>query len=76
MGQSTITQTLEALGILPDEIADERLANAFRILLQIIEELSEENEKLKTEIQKLRDAINLLKGEQTKPDLYPHQIKG
>jgi len=45
-----------------------RLAEAFRILLQIIEVLSEENEKLKAEIQKLRDAINLLKGEQAKPD--------
>jgi len=36
MGQSAITETLEAIGILPDEIRDEQLAKAFRILLQLI----------------------------------------
>ena len=61
MNQSQITEALKALNIRPDEIADERLAEAFRILLQLIEVLSEENEKLKAEIQRLRDAINLLK---------------
>ncbi len=71
MNRSHITETLKTLNIRPDEIADERLAEAFRILLQLIEELSEENEKLKAEIQKLRDAINLLKGEQAKPDIKP-----
>jgi hypothetical protein len=50
MDQSAITQTLEALGILPDEIADEREAEVFRILLLPIEELYVENEKLKEEI--------------------------
>jgi len=71
MNQSQITEALKALNIRPDEIADERLAEAFRILLQLIEVLSEENEKLKAEIQRLRDAINLLKGEQAKPDIKP-----
>jgi len=75
MGQSAITQTLEAIGILPDEIRDEQLAKAFRILLQLIEGLCEENEKLKEENQKLRDAINLLKGEQAKPDTKPSRKK-
>ena len=75
MGQSAITQTLEALGILPDELADEQLAKAFRIMLQLIEGLCEENEKLKEENQKLRDAINLLKGEQAKPDTKPSRKK-
>jgi len=69
MNRSAVTQTLEALNIRPDEIADERLAEVFRILLLLIEELCEENEKLKVEIQKLRDAINLLKGEQTRPNI-------
>ncbi len=71
MNQSQITEALKALNIRPDEIADERLAEAFRILLLLIEVLSEENEKLKAEIQRLRDAINLLKGEQAKPDIKP-----
>ena len=47
MIQSQVTEALKALNIRPDEIADERLAEAFRILLQLIEVLSEENEKLK-----------------------------
>jgi regulator of replication initiation timing len=68
MTLSQITETLKHLNIHPNEIADEQLAEAFRILLQLIEELYEENEKLKVENQKLRDAINLLKGEQTKPN--------
>jgi len=75
MNRSLITETLKTLNIRPDEIADERLAEVFRILLQLIEELSEENEKLKAEIQKLRDAINLLKGEQAKPDIKPSMKK-
>ncbi|KAF5411426.1 MAG: hypothetical protein C5S38_09415 [Candidatus Methanophagaceae archaeon] len=75
MSQSAITQTLEAIGILPDEIQDEQLAKAFRIMLQLIERLYEENEKVKEENQKLRDAINLLKGEQAKPDTKPSRKK-
>ncbi len=75
MNRSQITEALKALNIRPDEIADERLAEAFRILLQLIEQLYEDNEKLKAENQKLRDAINLLKGEQAKPDTKPSRKK-
>lgn len=75
MNRSQITETLKTLNISPDEIADERLAEVIRILLQLIEELSEDYEKLKAENQKLRDAINLLKGEQTKPDTKPSRKK-
>lgn len=75
MNRSMITQTLETLNISLDEIADEQSAEAFRILFQLIEELSEENEKLKTEIQKLQDENNLLKGEQAKPDIKPSMKK-
>jgi regulator of replication initiation timing len=63
------------INIRPDEIADERLAEVICILFQLIEDLSEENEKLKAENQKLRDAINLLKGEQAKPDTKPSRKK-
>ncbi len=75
MNRSAVTQALEALDINPDEIADERLAEVIRILLLLIEELCEEIEELKAEKQKLRDAINLLKGEQAKPDTKPSRKK-
>ena len=69
MNLEALKQTLESLDINPDEIEDVRYAKAFRILFAIIEILSEEIDALKTENQKLRDEINLLKGEQTKPKI-------
>lgn len=60
----TLKEPLASLNINPDEI--ERYATAFRILFAIIEKQNEEIESLKAENQKLRDEINLLKGEQTK----------
>jgi len=71
MDLSGITQTLETINIRPDGIHDVQLSEAFRLLLQLIEELSENNEKLKAENQKLRDEISLMKGEQPKPDIKP-----
>ena len=64
-----LKQLLASLNINPDEIEDERYATAFRILFAIIEKQNEEIESLKAENQKLRDEINLLKGEQTKPKI-------
>ena len=69
MDLEVLKQTLASLDINPDEIEDERYAKAFRILFAIIEILSEELNALKAENQKLRDEINLLKGEQTKPKI-------
>jgi len=69
MNLEALKQTLASLDINPDEIEDERYAKAFRILFAIIEILSEELNALKAENQKLRDEINLLKGEQTKPKI-------
>jgi len=45
-----MAQTLETINIRPDEIRDEQLSETFRILLQLIEELSENNEKLKQNV--------------------------
>ncbi|KAF5416748.1 MAG: hypothetical protein C5S49_04355 [Candidatus Methanogaster sp.] len=56
MNLSGITQTLETINIQPDGIHDAQLSEAFRLLLQLIEELNENNEKLKAENQKLRDS--------------------
>jgi hypothetical protein len=69
MELEALKQILSSLDINPDEIKDKRHANAFRILFSIIETQNEEIEFLKAENQKLRDEINLLKGEQTKPKI-------
>ena len=69
MDLEALKQTLASLDINPDEIEDKRYATAFRILFAIIEKQNEEIEALKAENQKLRDEINLLKGEQTKPKI-------
>jgi hypothetical protein len=75
MNISKIQQILKDLTIRPENIQDERLKEVFITMLQLIEDLCEENEKLKAEIQKLRDAIILLKGEQTRPDIKPSREK-
>jgi len=69
MTPEAITQLLASLDINPDKIKDERYAEITHVLLFIIDEQSREIEYLKAEIQKLRDEINLLKGEQTKPKI-------
>ncbi len=47
----------------------DHLKSAFHALINLIEELSSENRRLKDEIQRLRDENNRLKGEQGKPDI-------
>jgi hypothetical protein len=69
MNPSEITQILQSLKINPDEISDKKDAETIRILLQIIEILNEENQTLKAELQKMRDDMNQLKGEQGKPKI-------
>jgi len=69
MNLEALYQNLLSYNINPDKIEDERYANAFRISFAIIEILSEENVTQNAEIQMLRDEINLLKGEQTKPNI-------
>jgi hypothetical protein len=69
MKPKSIEQQLESVNINPDEILDEDISNAINLLFQLVEESHVEIEKLKTENQKLRDEINLLKGEQGKPDI-------
>ena len=69
MELKALKQSLASLDINPDEIEDERYANSFRILFSIIETQNEKIEFLMEDNQKLRDAINLLKVEQTKPKI-------
>ena len=69
MKPKSIEQQLESVNVNPDEIPDENISDTINLLFQLIEELHINNEKLKTENQKLRDEINLLKGEQGKPNI-------
>ena len=52
-------------------IADERMRTVIVRLLNLVEDLSADNRALRAENQRLRDAINHLKGEQGKPDIKP-----
>ncbi|AKB35655.1 hypothetical protein MSSAC_3689 [Methanosarcina siciliae C2J] len=69
MTPEALTQLLASLDINPDKIEDEKYAKIIRVLLFIIDELSREIESFRSEVQKLRDEISLLKGEQTKPEI-------
>ena len=69
MELEALKQSVASLSINPDEIKDERHATAFHILFAITEKQNQEIEFLKAENQKLRDEINLLKCEQTKPKI-------
>jgi predicted nuclease with TOPRIM domain len=76
MNPSEITQILQSLKINPDEIPDKKESQTIRILLHIIEELNKEVQTLKAELQKTRDEMNHLKGEQGKPKFsVPKQNK-
>src|SRR5664279_4963863 len=69
-------QNLASLNINPDEIENEQHAKAFNSLFAIVEILCKENIAQKEQIQMLRDEINLLKGEQTKPNIRGSKKKG
>lgn len=57
MNSAEITKLLSDLNLKPNDIADEDLAGAIKLLLQLIEELHGENEKLKEEIQYLKKRL-------------------
>src|SRR3989304_2800251 len=69
MNSSEITKILESLKISPDDISNKKEAEAFRILLKIIEQLNMEVNALKAELQETRDELNTLKGERGKPKI-------
>jgi|GEM_PF-2799169 len=58
MNPSDISKILNSLNINPDEISDKKESQTIRILLHIIEELNEEVQALKAELQKTRDELN------------------
>ena len=67
MSPEKIRETLNNLDIRPDEIQDKSLRSAVTILLNLVEEIYADYNKTIEENQKLKDEINLLKGEQAKP---------
>ncbi len=76
MTPSEINQILQNINIWPDATENESGSKAVFVLLQLVERLNQENEILKIENQKLRDEVNLLKGEQGKPNVRGNKKGG
>jgi len=61
----------------PNQIQElEKAQKALVLVLNLVEEVKQENDQLREIIQKLRDEINRLKGEQGKPDIKSGKKKG
>lgn len=69
MRRQEIKEILHNIDFRVNSSLQEPHAGTLPILINLVEKLSEENENLKIEIQKLRDENNRLKGEQGKPDI-------
>lgn len=76
IGPAELKRILAELNIRPDEIEDKELAEAVRIVLQLLEQMSAGYEKMRAENQALRDAMNVLKGEQGQPKIKEKKKKG
>jgi len=62
MSRQEIKEILHNLEVRADALDKEALSGTLSILINLVENLSEQNEKLKIEVQKLRDENNRLKG--------------
>ena len=63
-------------GFDPNQIQDiEGARQAIVMLLNLVEDIESENQKLREQNQRLRDEINRLKGEQGKPNIKPNKKK-
>jgi hypothetical protein len=61
-------------GFDPQQIQDlEGARQAIVLLLNLVEEVKQENDRFRVTIQQLRDEISRLKGEQGKPDVKPNK---
>ena len=64
-------------GLDPNQIQDlEEARQAIILLLNLVEEFKQENDQLQETVQRFRDELNRLKGEQGKPDIKPSKKKG
>jgi cell division protein FtsB len=62
MSRQETKEILHNLEVRADALDKEALSRTLSILVNLVENLSEQNEKLKIEVQKLRDENNRLKG--------------
>jgi cell division protein FtsB len=69
MNRTEIATVLETLPLDLERIAAADVKASVVVLLNLVETLAAENEKLREEQQKLKDEINRLKGEQGKPEI-------
>ncbi len=75
MSSSKINEILSKINISPDDTDHKEQTKVLITLIQFIENLSQDNKSLKEEIQKLRDEISLLKGEQGKPKIRGNSLR-
>jgi hypothetical protein len=73
MKTSDATALLDALDL--NAIQDARARHAIHLLLNLVEAVTQENRALREDNQRLRDAVNRLKGEQGKPAVKPNASK-
>ena len=76
MSRQEIKEILHNLNFRADISGGELPSGSLPILINLVESLSEENEKLKIDNQTLRDEINRLKGEQGKPNIRGNKSGG
>jgi Transposase IS66 family len=63
------------VGLNPETINDiEKARQAIGLLLNLVEELKQENQRMREEIQQQRDEINRLKGEQGRPEIKGNKV--
>ena len=67
---------LKHLDVDSNKITDQQTRRDVCLLLDGVEKFATENEQLKEHIQKLKDEINHLKGEQGKPNIRPQKKDG
>ncbi|MDM8548341.1 hypothetical protein QUF61_17765 [Candidatus Venteria ishoeyi] len=71
-----ILDTIRQLHIDLDSITDPVTRTSIILLLNLIEQLAQENQDFKEQIQTLKDEINRLKGEQGRPSIRPQKKDG
>jgi len=69
MNSTEIFKILENINVSIEQIEPNNVKESFAVLLNLVETLVADNEKLKDENQKLFDEINRLKGEQAVPNI-------
>lgn len=75
MNIADISKVLESIQLDIESIEDTNIKGLISILLNLVENLVSDNTELRQENQKLKDEINILKGEQGKPNIKSNKNK-